>query len=43
MNEMELEDIGYFTSAGKPIPYTIYYTTDGYNSNSVTLELRKEI
>ena len=43
MNEMELEDIGYFANNRKPIPYIIYFTTDGYNANSVLLELRKEV
>ena len=43
MNEMEVEEIGYFTPNNKPIPYIIYYTTDGYNSNNVMVEIRKEV
>lgn len=41
MNEMEVSDLGYFTKNNKPIPYTIYFTNEGYNSNNVTVELRK--
>ncbi len=43
MNEVEMDDLGYFTATGKPIPYNIYYTTNGYNSNNVLVELRKEL
>lgn len=43
MNEMELEGLGYYTGNNKLIPYTIYYTTEGYNSNNVTVELRKGV
>ena len=43
MNELEMDEIGYFTPNNKPIPYIIYYTTEGYNANSVLLELRKEV
>ena len=41
MNEMEFADIGYYTKNNKPIPYIIYFTTEGYNANSVILEMRK--
>ena len=43
MNQMEMDEIGYFTPNNRPIPYIIYYTTEGYNANSVLLELRKEV
>lgn len=43
MNEMDMAGIGYFTATGREIPYTIYYTTEGYNSNNVTVELRKGV
>ena len=43
MNEMEMDEIGYFTANNKPIPYIIYYTTEGYNANNVLVELRKEV
>lgn len=43
MNELKLEGIGYYTANNRLIPYTIYYTTEGYNSNNVTVELRKGV
>ena len=43
MNKLELEGLGYYTINNKQIPYTIYYTTEGYNSNNVTVELRKGV
>lgn len=43
MNELEMDEIGYFTPNNKPIPYIIYYTTEGYNANNVLVELRKEV
>ena len=43
MNELEMDEIGYFTPNNKPIPYIIYYTTEGYNANSVLVEMRKEV
>ena len=41
MNEMDIPDLGYYGLFNKPIPYIIYYTTEGYNSNNVVIELRK--
>ena len=43
MNELEMDEIGYFTPNNKPIPYIIYYTTEGYNANNVLVEMRKEV
>lgn len=43
MNEMEIDGLGYYNVRNKMIPYTIYYTTEGYNSNNTTLEIRKEV
>jgi hypothetical protein len=43
MSYVEVDGLGYFDSRKHLIPYTIYYTPEGYNSSNVTLELRKEI
>lgn len=43
MNELEMDEIGYFTPNNKPIPYIIYYTMEGYNANNVLVEMRKEV
>lgn len=43
LNEMDIPDLGYYELNNKPIPYIIYYTSEGYNSNSVIVEIRKEI
>lgn len=40
MNEMDTT-LGYVDAKGKIIPYTIYYTTEGYNSSNLILEMRK--
>lgn len=34
-------DLGYYDLLGQPLLYTIYYSEDVYNSNSVVLEVRK--
>ena len=34
-------DLGYIDVYGNPIMYTVYYTTTGYNSNSVLFEVKK--
>ena len=43
MNELEMDEIGYFTPNNKPIPYIIYYNMEGYNANNVLVEMRKEV
>ena len=34
-------DLGYITNMGIPVPYTVYYTNTGYNSNSVLFEVKQ--
>ena len=34
-------DLGYTTAYGTPIPYRVYYTNLGYNSNSVLFEVKQ--
>jgi hypothetical protein len=34
-------DLGYVAPSGNPLLYNVYYTTEGYNSNSNILEVRK--
>ena len=42
---MELDrfpiELGYTDAYGNPVPYFVYYTTTGYNSNSTMLEVRQ--
>lgn len=41
VNIMEVEDLGYYDTKGNPIPYIIYYTTEDFDTSSLTLEMRK--
>ena len=34
-------DLGFFTGFGAPVPYRVYYTNLGYNSNSVLFEVKQ--
>ena len=34
-------DLGYINGWGIPVPYTVYYTNTGYNSNSVLFEVKQ--
>ena len=34
-------DLGYINGWGIPVPYTVYYTNNGYNSNSVLFEVKQ--
>lgn len=43
MVPVDVDGLGYKDASGKEIPYTVYYSIDGYNSNNVLLEIRKEV
>lgn len=38
---MDVADLGYTDGAGRAIPYTIYYTTESYDTVNLVLEMRK--
>lgn len=40
-DRIEYASLGYTDKFGKPIAYTIYYTSEYYNSSAITLEIRK--
>lgn len=41
LEQTEYDDLGYRDARGNAIPYIIYYTTEGYNSTALTLEIRR--
>lgn len=38
---MDVDDLGYTDSHGRPIPYVIYYSTEYYDTVNLTLEMRR--
>lgn len=40
-DSMDIDGLGYTDNRGREIPYTIYFSTEGYNSNNLLVEIRR--